>query len=111
MVWPGNESCLYGAGEHKERLSGSGRWPRLGQLSSLSAKHNLSCGRVSTLAHPATSVSHLQERGGGEGWVGKGTMNAHMNDKMEYYAAKNTLMESMVHCKPTVLSVKYNSMS
>lgn len=46
VVWPGNESCLYGAAEHKERLSGSGRWPRLGQSSSLSAKHNLSFGRV-----------------------------------------------------------------
>lgn len=65
VVWPGNESCLYGAREHKERLSGSGRWPRLGRSSSSSAKHNLSLGRVPTLAHPATSVRHSQEGGGG----------------------------------------------
>lgn len=30
-------------------------------------------------------------------------MNAHMNEKIEYYVAKNALRDSKVHCKQTVL--------
>lgn len=43
--------------------------------------------------------------------VGKATMNAHMNDKMEYYVAKNTLRDSKVHCKQSVVFVNYDSLS
>lgn len=61
--WPGNESCLYEAWEHKEWLSGSGRWPRLGQLSSLSAKHNLSFGRVPNTCSPWNLSEPLTKQG------------------------------------------------
>ena len=70
-------------------------------LSSSSAKHNLSLGRVPTLAHPATSVSHLPESGAG-GFVGKSTMNAHINETMEYHAAKNMPEDSKVLLCPLI---------
>lgn len=82
--WPGNESCLYEACEHKEWLSGSGRWPSLGQLSGLSTKHNLSFGRIPTLVRPA--ISALTETGD----VGKAPMNARMNVKIDYVDENHT---------------------
>lgn len=85
--------CM-GLGQHKERLSGSHRWPRLDQLSSLSAKHNLSSCRIPTHSQPPASVSHLER------WVVvKATINAHMNETMEYYITKNMLKDSKVHCR------------
>jgi len=74
------EAAGTGPGSTKRGSVGQADGQGLGQSSSLSTKHNLFFGRVPTLAHPATSVSHLQERG----VVGKATMKAHMRENMEY---------------------------
>lgn len=101
---PVMKAVCMGLGKHKERLSGSGRWPRLGQLSSLSDKHILSFCRVPTLTRPAASVSHLRERG----VVGKAALNAHINETL---CRQKHTKGFRGCCKKPAVSVNYNSPS
>lgn len=94
-----------GPGWHKERLSGSDRWPRLGQLSSLSGKRSLSFCRIPTPSQPLATASHTER------WVVvQVTVNAPWKETTE-------LLHNKIHaqgCRDSlqiVVFVNYNAVS